>query len=543
MPTPMSLAKAVPATFSRPPLAPAAAAALAATVPPPPIAQAQHAPTHHTAGLVCVEITAPASLAAAASYSLAAPAPAPAPAAPPTGAVTARAQAPTAPAFSCHYCRQKRPDIVQCPQHAEGHRWCGSCVRNHLNLKIEDIKADVPAAWPDGCPRCTKTCTCSHCRVRLTSKRKGEGEGAEAGAGSAVLAQHAASQDAHAAAAREGGGSSRGTSCHYCRQKKSLFVQCDKSSFHRWCASCVKNGFGLDFEALITDQTSVWPEGCPICAASCGCSLCKKRAAAAILRNEAQAAKNLLAVAEGEKPKKKRKKAARRAKKGGAVVRPGEASPFQVLFQVASAEMGPQAAPMRAPSPFKLGDVAESTMASKIFKMHVEDASTAEGVAPVRRASGFCGGGSGKATEEELERQALHFLSMGRILNPMATLELEVPVREPAPASPLQTAPPPLASPTDSNASDSPVFSPSVGPADPNQEPPVIEMLPSSPKGKAKSHRLSGRTSPPNCARGLSILALDGVAARAGIEIPPPASGLVHSESASMLLSLIGGDA
>ena len=53
--------------------------------------------------------------------------------------------------FSCHYCRQKRADIVDCPQHVEGHRWCGSCIRNHLGHDIEDIRANPTKFWPDGC--------------------------------------------------------------------------------------------------------------------------------------------------------------------------------------------------------------------------------------------------------------------------------------------------------------------------------------------------------------------------------------------------------
>jgi hypothetical protein len=53
--------------------------------------------------------------------------------------------------FSCHYCRQKRADIVDCPQHVEGHRWCGSCIRNHLGLDIEEIRANPTKFWPDGC--------------------------------------------------------------------------------------------------------------------------------------------------------------------------------------------------------------------------------------------------------------------------------------------------------------------------------------------------------------------------------------------------------
>ena len=53
--------------------------------------------------------------------------------------------------YSCHYCRQKRGDIVSCPQHVEGHRWCGSCVRNHLGLDIEKIRLNPSKAWPEGC--------------------------------------------------------------------------------------------------------------------------------------------------------------------------------------------------------------------------------------------------------------------------------------------------------------------------------------------------------------------------------------------------------
>ena len=58
---------------------------------------------------------------------------------------------PAQKAFSCHYCRQKRSDIVTCPKHTEGHRWCGSCVRNHLGLDIEKIRRNKDKIWPDGC--------------------------------------------------------------------------------------------------------------------------------------------------------------------------------------------------------------------------------------------------------------------------------------------------------------------------------------------------------------------------------------------------------
>ena len=58
---------------------------------------------------------------------------------------------PAQKAFSCHYCRQKRADIVTCPKHTEGHRWCGSCVRNHLGLDIEKIRRNKDKIWPDGC--------------------------------------------------------------------------------------------------------------------------------------------------------------------------------------------------------------------------------------------------------------------------------------------------------------------------------------------------------------------------------------------------------
>lgn len=68
--------------------------------------------------------------------------------------------------FSCHYCRQKRADIVTCNKQVEGHRWCGSCIRNHLGEDLKNIRDNKDKLWPAGCPRCTKTCTCSHCRVR-----------------------------------------------------------------------------------------------------------------------------------------------------------------------------------------------------------------------------------------------------------------------------------------------------------------------------------------------------------------------------------------
>jgi hypothetical protein len=67
------------------------------------------------------------------------------------GAAGANKKGGDAKQFSCHYCRQKRGDIVPCPKHVEGHRWCGSCVRNHLGLDIEKIRVDPTKYWPDGC--------------------------------------------------------------------------------------------------------------------------------------------------------------------------------------------------------------------------------------------------------------------------------------------------------------------------------------------------------------------------------------------------------
>ena len=65
---------------------------------------------------------------------------------------------PAQKAFSCHYCRQKRADIVTCPNHTEGHRWCGSCVRNHLGLDIEKIRRNKDKIWPDGCAASPSPC-------------------------------------------------------------------------------------------------------------------------------------------------------------------------------------------------------------------------------------------------------------------------------------------------------------------------------------------------------------------------------------------------
>ena len=152
---------------------------------------------------------------------------------------------------------------------------------------------------PCRCPRCTKTCTCSHCRVRIGGKRKGEfGDGLEEEYETLLRDQHEAKLAA-------GGSDSRGTSCHYCRQKKSLFVECNKSRFHRWCSSCVKNGFGLDFGELLRNKDKVWPMGCPICQKTCTCSLCKRRALAKAQKNggDNELANALMGIsAENRKP-------------------------------------------------------------------------------------------------------------------------------------------------------------------------------------------------------------------------------------------------
>ena len=66
-----------------------------------------------------------------------------------------------------------------------------------------------------------------------------------------------------------------------------MFVECNKSKFHRWCSSCVKNGFGIDFEKLLQNNTTCWPKGCPICTNSCHCSLCRKRSLGEMAQKEA----------------------------------------------------------------------------------------------------------------------------------------------------------------------------------------------------------------------------------------------------------------
>jgi hypothetical protein len=105
-------------------------------------------------------------------------------------------------------------------------------------------------------------------------------------------------------------GFSRGTSCHYCRQKKTTFVECNRSKFHRWCSSCVKNGFGLDFDKLVSDKDKNWPKGCPICTKSCHCSLCRKRSLGQAGQTDARCLKQAGAKhAPNKKPKKQAKPA------------------------------------------------------------------------------------------------------------------------------------------------------------------------------------------------------------------------------------------
>ena len=164
---------------------------------------------------------------------------------------------------------------------------------------VEPLRVQQLTRVPCRCPRCTKTCTCSHCRVRIGGKRKGEfSDGLEEEYETLLRDQHEAKLAA-------GGSDSRGTSCHYCRQKKSLFVECNKSRFHRWCSSCVKNGFGLDFGELLRNKDKVWPMGCPICQKTCTCSLCKRRALAKAQKNggDNELANALMGIsAENRKP-------------------------------------------------------------------------------------------------------------------------------------------------------------------------------------------------------------------------------------------------
>jgi len=160
------------------------------------------------------------------------------------------------------------------------------------------------------CPRCTKSCTCSHCRVGVGGKRKGQ-----CGEDDALEAEY----EQLLAKQREANGgatNSRGSSCHYCRQKKSLYVECNKSRFHRWCASCVKNGFGVDFGELLRDKDKAWPHGCPICQATCTCSLCKRRAVAKLTKGgDATLAGMLMGFSTEDKNETNAKKKMKKMKK------------------------------------------------------------------------------------------------------------------------------------------------------------------------------------------------------------------------------------
>lgn len=95
-----------------------------------------------------------------------------------------------------------------------------------------------------------------------------------------------------------------------------MFVECNKSKFHRWCSSCVKNGFGIDFEKLLQNNTTCWPKGCPICTNSCHCSLCRKRSLGKMAQNEATMATCLLDIMHpGGKPAGQPRKKAKVAPK------------------------------------------------------------------------------------------------------------------------------------------------------------------------------------------------------------------------------------
>ena len=212
------------------------------------------------------------------------------------------------------------------------------------------------------CPRCTKNCTCSHCRVSISGKRKGECDEDDA-----LEAEYEALL-AKEREANGGAANSRGSSCHYCRQKKSLYVECNKSRFHRWCASCVKNGFGIDFGELLRNKDKAWPHGCPICQATCTCSLCKRRAVAQLTKGGDAALAGMLmgfsttedtSKTSAKKQKQQRSPSASRPKKRAArteaTVNAGSSSASSKPAMTAAAMMHdrcrPSSVPARQPLP------------------------------------------------------------------------------------------------------------------------------------------------------------------------------------------------
>ena len=74
------------------------------------------------------------------------------------------------PGSSCHFCRQKRTRLFNCPYQNGGHRWCDICLRAHFGVSVDELQVDARRIWPHGCPRCTKMCDCSACKPKANQR-------------------------------------------------------------------------------------------------------------------------------------------------------------------------------------------------------------------------------------------------------------------------------------------------------------------------------------------------------------------------------------
>ena len=340
-----------------------------------------------------------------------------------------------------------------------------AALNANYSVGIEDLQQitdNKDGVWPDGCPRCTKTCTCSHCRVRVCGDKDGV-EGDE-------LDETSFTNYIKTQAVREKSSTlPRGTSCHYCRQKKTLFAECNKSPFHRWCASCVKNGFSVDFESLIKDKDRVWPSGCPICTSSCHCSLCRKRSLSKLAQSETQLATFLLCMG-GNGPADGVPAApvpAKRQKKQRAVPRPSAPSAAPELWN-------PNEMPGKGENKGCLGLLADACWSSPLCDVKL--APTPQPVAAAAKSEAHMAAANRRAQafeqlEQQLEQSGSTSDDEEADERASATATPESPSsRLPCAASSTRGAErAPSASPTSSKCSDSPPFSPCAEPLRPSE--------------------------------------------------------------------------
>jgi len=65
--------------------------------------------------------------------------------------------------------------------------------------------------------------------------------------------------------------------CHHCKKRRPKCAICPYNKTHRYCSSCVKRHFNLDYDQLAEDPTSFWSSGCPKCDGTCPCAVCRNQ--------------------------------------------------------------------------------------------------------------------------------------------------------------------------------------------------------------------------------------------------------------------------